>query len=178
MRILMLLRREVDRARRYGKPLAIAMIDVDYFKSWNDTYGHQVGDMVLQSVAQVISSCSREIDVLGRYGGDEFLVILPETTSDGCTIYAERLRALIVEHGEQLAKTYPDGKLSVSIGIAGLRSHGDDVEAMIRRADRPLMAAKVAGRNRVLSSIGEPRETTSSEEFPSDSTDEIGGSHA
>ena len=80
--ILDLLRREVDRARRYGKPLALALVDVDHFKSWNDLHGHAVGDMVLQSVAQIITSASREIDAYGRYGGEEFLIVLPETSAD------------------------------------------------------------------------------------------------
>jgi diguanylate cyclase (GGDEF)-like protein len=148
--ILQLLRREIDRSRRYGKPLSIALIDVDEFKDWNDVYGHQVGDMVLQSVAQVISSCSREIDVYGRYGGDEFLVVLPETPVDAAAIYAERLRSTIEQHGGQLAKTYPKGRLSISVGLTELRPTGDDIEAMIRRADSPLFRAKQEGRNRVF----------------------------
>jgi diguanylate cyclase (GGDEF)-like protein len=142
-------RREIDRARRYGKPLSLIMIDVDHFKSWNDLHGHQVGDQVLQSVAQIISSVSRDIDVFGRYGGEEFVVVLPETPVDHAVVYAERLRATIEAHGETLKARYPESSLSVSIGVAAMNLRGDDADRMIQRADAALYAAKRHGRNRV-----------------------------
>lgn len=147
--VLEIMRREVDRARRYGKPLAIALADVDHFKSWNDLHGHQVGDMVLQTVAQLISSCSREIDACGRYGGEEFLVILPETSADHAVLYAERLRTVVEAHGIDLAASYAPASLSLSIGVTQLLARGDDADRMIERADAALYAAKEHGRNRV-----------------------------
>jgi len=141
--------REMDRARRYGKPLSLIMIDVDHFKRWNDEHGHQVGDQVLKAVAQIISSVSRDIDVFGRYGGEEFVVVLPETTVDHAMVYAERLRAAIESHGETLKARYPGTSLSVSMGIAAMSLLGDDADKMIQRADAALYAAKRHGRNRV-----------------------------
>jgi diguanylate cyclase (GGDEF)-like protein len=147
--VLEILRREIDRARRYGKPLSVALIDVDHFKSWNDLHGHQVGDTVLQAVAQIISSTGREIDACGRYGGEEFLVVLPETTAEHAMLYAERLRMTIESHGNDLAATYPNSALTASIGVTQLLTRGDDADRMIQRADRALYAAKDHGRNRV-----------------------------
>jgi diguanylate cyclase (GGDEF)-like protein len=141
--------REIDRARRYGKPLSLIMIDVDHFKSWNDLHGHHVGDQILQSVAQIISSVSRDIDVFGRYGGEEFVVVLPETPVDHAVLYAERLRATIEAHGDTLKERYPDSSLSVSVGVAAMSLRGDDADRMIQRADAALYAAKRHGRNRV-----------------------------
>ena len=147
--ILEVLQREIDRARRYGKPLSLAMVDVDHFKSWNDLYGHQTGDMVLASVAQLISSCSREIDSYGRYGGEEFLIVLPETPVDHAILYAERLRTTIEAHGESLVPRFPGTSLSVSVGLSALSPRGDDADKLIHRADSALYAAKNHGRNRV-----------------------------
>lgn len=147
--IVEILRREVDRARRYGKPLALALVDVDHFKSWNDVHGHAVGDMVLQSVAQIITSASREIDTYGRYGGEEFLIVLPETSAEHAVVYAERLRTMIESHGAELSQIYPVSSLSVSIGVTQLLARGDDTDQMIHRADAALYAAKNHGRNRV-----------------------------
>ncbi|MCE9638428.1 MAG: sensor domain-containing diguanylate cyclase [Planctomycetes bacterium] len=147
--VLEILRREIDRSRRYGKPLAVAMIDVDHFKSWNDHYGHQVGDTVLQTVAQIISSTGREIDACGRYGGEEFLVVLPETVAENAVLYAERLRVAIEMHGVDLSAVYTGLSLSVSIGVTQLLPRGDDADQMIHRADVALYQAKEHGRNLV-----------------------------
>lgn len=156
--ILDLLRREVDRARRYGKPLALALVDVDHFKSWNDLHGHAVGDMVLQSVAQIITSASREIDSYGRYGGEEFLIVLPETSAEHAIVYAERLRTMIESHGAELATLYPASSLSVSIGVTQLLPRGDDAYQMIQRSDSALYAAKKHGRNRVCVELSQQLE--------------------
>lgn len=147
--ILSILQREIDRARRYGKPLSLAMVDVDHFKTWNDLHGHHVGDQVLQSVVQLINACSRDIDACGRYGGEEFLVVLPETQVDHAMLYGERLRAIIENHAQSLRAQYPDAQLSVSVGISTLSPRGDDADRMIQRADSALYAAKKHGRNRV-----------------------------
>jgi len=147
--VLAQFQREIDRARRYGKPLALVMIDVDHFKKWNDSHGHQVGDEILRAVAQIISSVSRDIDVFGRYGGEEFVVVLPETPIDHAMIYAERLRSTIEAHGESLKSRWPDAKLTVSVGISAMNLRGDDADKMIHRADAALYAAKSHGRNQI-----------------------------
>lgn len=143
------LQRELDRSRRYGTPLSVVMIDVDHFKRWNDVHGHQVGDSVLSAVAQIVASCSRDIDHFGRWGGEEFLVVLPETTLDRAVMYAERLRLSIEGHGRELADVYDGSLLSVSIGVTSLAPRRDDVSALVNRADEALYSAKNAGRNRV-----------------------------
>jgi diguanylate cyclase (GGDEF)-like protein len=141
--------REIDRARRYGKPLSLVMVDVDHFKRWNDAHGHHVGDEVLKAVAQIITSVSRDIDVFGRYGGEEFVVVLPETPVDHAMVYAERLRATIEGQGASLSERHPGCALSVSVGVSSMNARGDDADRMIRRADAALYAAKRHGRNRV-----------------------------
>jgi diguanylate cyclase (GGDEF)-like protein len=147
--LLLNLQREIERARRYGKPLSVVMIDVDHFKRWNDVHGHQVGDMVLQRVAQLVSSVSREIDSYGRYGGEEFMVVLPETPIEQGMIYAERLRAAVEQQGRQLREQFPDAQLTISIGVTSLAPTGDDLERVIQRADAALYGSKGQGRNLV-----------------------------
>ncbi len=148
-RLLEAFQREIDRARRYGKTLSLVLIDVDHFKRWNDVHGHHVGDEVLKVVAQIISSVSRDIDVFGRYGGEEFVVVLPETPVDHAMVYAERLRATIESQGEAVSERHPGCALSVSVGISSMNARGDDADRMIQRADAALYAAKRHGRNRV-----------------------------
>jgi diguanylate cyclase (GGDEF)-like protein len=147
--VLVEFRREIDRARRYGKPLSLVMLDVDHFKSWNDAYGHQVGDEILRTASQIISSVSRDIDLIGRYGGEEFLVVLPETPVEQAANYAERLRATIEAHGPSLAERFPGAFLTVSAGVSSMCRRGDDADKLIQRADAALYAAKRNGRNRV-----------------------------
>ena len=105
--------------------------------------------MVLQSVAQIITSASREIDAYGRYGGEEFLIVLPETSAEHAIVYAERLRTMIEAHGSELGALYSASSLSVSVGVTQLLARGDDPYQMIQRADAALYAAKKHGRNRV-----------------------------
>jgi diguanylate cyclase (GGDEF)-like protein len=146
--IVSILGTEIRRARRFGNPLSIALLDVDHFKRWNDVHGHQVGDVVLQAVAQLIAACSREIDHYGRYGGEEFLVVLPETSIQHSVLYAERLRVTLEGHGADMFTQYSETPLSVSIGVSSLRDE-DDIETLVRRADEALYEAKNTGRNRV-----------------------------
>jgi diguanylate cyclase (GGDEF)-like protein len=137
---------EVDRAVRYGRPLAIAFIDLDHFKAVNDTYGHAVGDTVLCGVAAVFREQVRAADFVGRYGGEEFIAILPETTVEEATAVAEKLRLLVLRlrfMGEEGA----DFGISVSIGIAGGRGDRLRVEELIRDADAAMYSAKSLGRN-------------------------------
>jgi len=137
---------EVERAARYGRPLTIAFMDLDHFKVVNDTYGHSVGDSVLRAVAEVFRTNTRDSDFIGRYGGEEFVLILPETSVDEATNVVEKLRHLILKlrvpsgSGDDLA-------VSISIGVAG--GHGSllRVDEMLRDADAAMYSAKSLGRN-------------------------------
>jgi diguanylate cyclase (GGDEF)-like protein len=147
--IVSLLEAEIRRSRRFGTPLSVALLDIDFFKKWNDVHGHQVGDQVLKAVAQIIASCSREVDHYGRYGGEEFLVVLPETPTQHAVLYAERLRVTLQSHGEESLTQYAPTTLTMSIGLTSLDPRGDDVDRLVQRADSALYAAKKHGRNRV-----------------------------
>ncbi|MBU0620342.1 MAG: diguanylate cyclase [Gammaproteobacteria bacterium] len=139
---------EIVRTRRYGKPLSILMVDVDHFKSINDTYGHHSGDTVLQRLSDVCRQTMREIDIIGRIGGEEFCILLPEANGAQAREAAERLREAVAATEVQLE---PEVSISfsVSIGVAALVAEDDGVAAMLRRADAALYAAKYSGRNRV-----------------------------
>jgi len=126
--------------------LAVAMIDIDHFKEVNDTYGHLAGDSVLRDLAGIMQKRLRPDDELGRYGGEEFCAILPETSLEGAAKIGEELRSLVEGHafmveGEQI-------KVTISIGIAELKK-GMDIKAFYKSADEMLYQAKRAGRNRV-----------------------------
>jgi diguanylate cyclase (GGDEF)-like protein/PAS domain S-box-containing protein len=141
-------RHEFERARRFGRPLAAVMLDLDYLKEVNDTYGHAVGDQVLAGVGVLCRGELREVDLLGRYGGDEFVALLPECDVAGAKGVAERLRQSIAQtpvKTERGAVT-----MSVSLGVAVLDKGCADLEGLLNRADQALLrAAKRAGRNRV-----------------------------
>jgi diguanylate cyclase (GGDEF)-like protein len=139
-------RREIARARRYHRELAMLMLDIDHFKYVNDTYGHAAGDLVLRTVATRCRESLREIDLIGRYGGEEFVFLLPETSLDGGRFVAEQLkqRVSLPVEVEDFAVT-----ITASIGVVELAAHPGDLEHMIECADRALYEAKKSGRNRV-----------------------------
>ncbi|HPQ70168.1 MAG TPA: sensor domain-containing diguanylate cyclase [bacterium] len=137
---------EVKRVRRYGGQLSLAICDLDHFKSVNDTYGHQAGDVVLYTIAQLIKNNCREIDVAARYGGEEFAVIMPETGIDGAKILAERVRTAVA--GTKIEEV--PRQLTISIGIATFPDDADDVKSLIAAADAALYGAKNGGRNQVM----------------------------
>jgi diguanylate cyclase (GGDEF)-like protein len=140
-------RRDVARALRYGRNLSCLMIDVDRFKAVNDTHGHAVGDLVLQSVAATCRLELRAGDYVGRIGGEEFVVILPETGTDDAFQVAERLRKAVA--AEPAAGPAGDIGVTVSIGVAALgRPH--ELKTLMANADEALYAAKKAGRNRTV----------------------------
>jgi diguanylate cyclase (GGDEF)-like protein len=141
------LRVEVNASARYGRPLALLMIDVDHFKSYNDTFGHQAGDAALQSVARVLATGLRASDVAYRYGGEEFVLILRETTRSDAVVLAERVRSAIEHHFA--APSHPRA-ITISIGVAGLPEHGPSGDTLTHAADEALYEAKSAGRNRVV----------------------------
>jgi diguanylate cyclase (GGDEF)-like protein len=137
----------IARAQRYSQSLAILMIDIDYFKRINDTYGHQIGDAVMCRLAESLLGSVRECDHVGRYGGEEFLIILPDTNVRSGLGLAERIR----QNVNQLQIATDGGiiTVTVSIGVAGFPDDGKDVESLIRSADKALYHAKNSGRNRV-----------------------------
>ncbi len=147
--LMKLLQKEIERAKRYSSPISVVMVDIDHFKRFNDRYGHQAGDEILAEVAQLIVAVSRDIDVIGRYGGEEFMVVLPETHPDQAIVYAERLRTTIERFGRDSRRDYPECELSISLGVTALTGPEDDLERMIHRVDQALYAAKERGRNRV-----------------------------
>ncbi|MFA7269390.1 MAG: diguanylate cyclase [Sterolibacterium sp.] len=140
---------EVLRAQRYGRPLSLLMLDLDRFKEVNDHYGHQWGDEVLKQTAAVIQSLLRGADLLGRYGGEEFTVIMPETAEAEAATVAERIREKI----GQISLDTGNGEIAVrvSIGVASLLPEETEVQSLINRADAALYSAKREGRDRVVS---------------------------
>jgi diguanylate cyclase (GGDEF)-like protein len=142
-----LLEQEFDRALRYGRPLALVMFDVDNFKHINDTLGHPVGDLVLAGIARRIKRKMRTTDYLGRWGGEEFLLICPETDTQGATQIAERMRRAIRRKGFSSA-----GVVTASFGV-GCHSGEGNVEVLIQRADQYLYAAKQRGRDCVVNRL-------------------------
>jgi diguanylate cyclase (GGDEF)-like protein len=141
------LEEEVHRAQRYGSELSLIMTDVDHFKRYNDEYGHAAGDEVLKLVADAMAEVGRASDFVARFGGEEFVVILPETALSGAVIFAERFRRGIA------AVEYPMGSITASLGVAELEE-GESAHDLLKRADAALYAAKDAGRNRVVEAPG------------------------
>jgi len=144
-RIIADLQRETMFSDRYGTPLAISMLDIDYFKQINDTYGHVTGDEVLRKLALELRDHIRHPDTIGRYGGEEFLVVLPHSTLKAASEQAERLckhvRSMLIQSGEH------EIKLTISIGIAQYKIHKEDWQGFLSRADNALYKAKNGGRN-------------------------------
>lgn len=141
--ILELLGHEFARAQRYIEPLAVLMIDIDHFKNVNDTLGHAAGDAVLQGLARLLRASLRDSDFAGRFGGEEFLVVLPHQDEHGALIAAERLRRKIAEG------TVGPGGLCVTVSIGSSTIRADGLGGMLARADRAMYRAKETGRNRV-----------------------------
>lgn len=139
---------EVAVAERYGRPCALVMFDIDHFKRFNDTWGHDAGDEVLVTVARTVSTFMRDAGLAGRWGGEEFLVLAANTSLEGATRLAERLRAAIA--GLEI-RDY--GSVTASFGVAVYRE-GDQRRGIVKRADPGLYAAKEGGRNRVEVSVG------------------------
>jgi diguanylate cyclase (GGDEF)-like protein len=142
---------ELNRALRHGSPMSLLMLDVDHFKRVNDTFGHSAGDQVLQGIGQLLRDSCRVYDVPGRYGGEEFCIVLPETKPGNTSVVAERIRSRLE------SMEIPCGDTSIvvtaSIGIAGMDTPAESEvlspAALIDRADRALYSAKNRGRNRV-----------------------------
>ena len=150
---------ELARANRYGGELSILMVDIDFFKKVNDTYGHQVGDIVLKELADILLRALRDIDFAARFGGEEFVVLLPGTNAENALKTAERLRVLV---GDARIPLQQGGvvKITVSIGVASYSaSANNSIEKLIYEADKALYMAKGTGRNKVCMN-GHPADTS------------------
>lgn len=140
---------EVNRARRYKRPVSFLMVDVDNLKAYNDTLGHQQGDVVLSQVASIIDSSTREVDKVFRYGGDEFCVILPETDSEEAAVVADKVRRSVADFHFAGEEKIPEGSITISVGVAAFPKDSDEEWALIHKADLALYSAKQTGRNSV-----------------------------
>jgi diguanylate cyclase (GGDEF)-like protein len=139
---------EINRSIRHGSPMSLLMLDIDHFKRINDTYGHAAGDQVLQAVGRLLRDSCRVYDVPGRFGGEEFCILLPETQLGNTTTVAERIRGRL--EATQLPCGDAMAVVTASIGVAGLETaEALSPSALIERADRALYSAKNRGRNRV-----------------------------
>lgn len=144
------IRRETQRRNRYRDPLSIIILDVDKFKDFNDEFGHDGGDKALKKVGSVLNNCARNTDIVGRYGGEEFVVILTKTPPHNARIFADRVRHEI--SSQVIEMEDKTGKITVSIGIAGVNENDDPIDdkVLLMQADSALYVAKDSGRNCVV----------------------------
>ena len=154
------LRAELDRVRRYGGHCAVAMVDVDFFKHYNDTVGHLAGDLALGELAVVMRRELRLNDMVARYGGEEFALIMINASRDEAAPILERLRADVQEHPFRHRDIQPVGRLTVSAGLAAFPEDGTTYEALLKSADDALYRAKHAGRNRIVLADRGPARTS------------------
>ncbi|HEY6000351.1 MAG TPA: diguanylate cyclase [bacterium] len=143
------LREEMGRTNRHGAPFALTMIDVDAFKEFNDRQGHPAGDALLAAIAGVVRGAARDIDLVARYGGDEFAIVSPQTSAPAALSFAERIREAVATHRFGLAGLPEAGGITLSAGVAGYPADAGDLEGLVRAADAALYQAKAGGRNRV-----------------------------
>ncbi|GMR05226.1 MAG: hypothetical protein BMS9Abin24_020 [Thermodesulfobacteriota bacterium] len=146
------LHEEVERTKRYGRPLSLIMLDIDFFKQYNDNNGHQMGDDLLRTIATLIKDNLRVMDFVARYGGEEFVILLSETGKQNALLTAEKVRRLVEDYPFPLQETQPEGNLTVSVGVASLNTDAADAEGLIKKADDAMYLAKDSGRNRVIGS--------------------------
>ena len=144
------LQEELLRARRYGRPLAVAILDIDHFKQVNDQFGHVSGDVALRAFSALLRDGMRRTDIVSRYGGEEFALILPETTGEGACAKLDRMREDVASQRIALPRVGSGITLTFSGGVATMPLDGERVDELVARADARLLAAKGAGRNRVL----------------------------
>ncbi len=147
---------ELSRSKRYDYPLSFMMIDIDDFKLYNDSNGHQAGDRALEITAQCLRAALRKVDVASRYGGEEFSILLPQTTLEEAGVIADRIRRKIMNTRFPHGVTQPLGGVTVSIGLSTLAPSLDSAEAIVRAADRALYHAKGHGKNRAYAYHGGP----------------------
>ncbi|HPG38983.1 MAG TPA: diguanylate cyclase [bacterium] len=144
------LSKEIERARRNKSQFTLIMFDIDFFKNYNDTYGHLAGDEVLRTIAGLIKRNIRSIDTAARYGGEEFALIFPETDKMAGKIVANKLKDLVDNYRFNLDNARPNGKISISVGVSTFPHNGTTSEELIECADRRLYIAKANGKNQVI----------------------------
>ncbi len=147
------LEREMTRSTRHGRPLSLAMVDIDHFKQVNDTYGHVTGDHILQSLARLISADMRRDELLARYGGEEFVFVLPETDSTQAELFCERIRRLVEKQVFEFDEK--EIRVTISLGVVSMRQ-AFGLDDFIGAADEHLYMAKQAGRNQVIGDSAAP----------------------
>jgi len=141
---------ELRRAERHQTEVSLIMVDIDYFKNYNDTHGHLAGDQVLRDIARLMHDNIRNIDFAARYGGEEFAIVLSGTPHDSARVVAEKLRLLVEKQPYPKQEMQPNGNLTVSMGVATFPQDGKTAEKLIECADKRLYRAKSEGRNRVV----------------------------
>ncbi len=141
---------EVNRARRYKQDLSLVMLDIDHFKKFNDTYGHRAGDFVLGSIAQHVKKSLRAQDLVCRYGGEEFTIIMPATRSSDAAMVMSRIRADLQDRYFYSPFDDKDFNIRISIGVASFPENSQDHDTLMRMADEALYEAKLTGRNKVV----------------------------
>lgn len=148
-----ILRREFAHAQRFNSPFSVILIDIDHFKHYNDTFGHLNGDLTLTRVATILLQNTRGIDLVARFGGEEFIILLSNTDKEGAYLVAEKLRNAVAAEEFHLtgdSDAQPPEKVSISLGIAAYPIDSNGLETLVEKADRALYAAKAAGRNRTV----------------------------
>ncbi len=145
-----ILQREIVQAQRYSSNISMIMADIDNFKRYNDTHGHLQGDIALKKVASILLQNTRGIDMVARFGGEEFVILLPKTTISGARITAEKLREIVAaEEFEGERESQPGGSVTISLGVASYPEHTSNMELLLDMADQALYRAKESGRNQV-----------------------------
>ncbi len=139
---------EIARARRFDHPLSLVMLDVDNFKNYNDQLGHLNGDRLLKKLAKIMNNTARSTDVISRYGGEEFCVILPEISPEGAYQFSERLRDIVFSHPFEQREVQPNGHISVSLGTATYPMDAQMTRELVEKADIAMYRAKKSGKNR------------------------------
>ena len=142
---------ELERARRHHLELSLIMLDIDFFKNYNDSNGHPAGDIVLKEIADAVQENIRKIDIPCRYGGEEFILILPDTGKTAAVVVAEKIRGLIERMAFKNQEKQPNGQLTISIGVATFPEDGETSNKLVEKVDENLYRAKQTGRNKVVS---------------------------
>ncbi len=145
------LNREISRDKRHKSKFSLIMIDIDFFKNYNDVFGHQAGDVILKRIAQTMLDNTRNSDIVARYGGEEFVIICPELSKTEATKVAEKLRQMVAKLDLPHKKETSNGNLTISLGVASFPEDGESAYRLIRSADKALYKAKESGRNTVYS---------------------------